>query len=49
MPALKQEFYSERGEIRPELNVSKLSPGIYLLRVTDSSGSVIETIRFEKK
>lgn len=49
MPALKQEFYSERGEIDPVLHVNKLSPGIYLLRVTDPSGNVIETIRFEKK
>jgi Zn-dependent metalloprotease len=49
VPMLKQKVYLEEGEIQSELEVSTLSPGIYLLRLTDPSGNVLSTIRFEKK
>lgn len=49
LPAGKQELYLESGEIRSAIEVSKLPAGIYLLRVSNPSGNLITTFRFEKK
>jgi Zn-dependent metalloprotease len=48
-PMKKQEINLEAGEIRSSVHTETLSPGIYLLRLTDPSGQVVSTIRFEKK
>jgi hypothetical protein len=49
LPMGKQRVYLERGEVASNINITTLSSGIYVLRLTDAQGNVVATLRFEKK